>query len=58
MLLNESLTCELCRAPTDVAGVCVVLWSSNEREASGRQARRAAEHTENDSSNSGKPDYK
>lgn len=27
-------------------------------EAGGRQARRAAEHTENDSSNSGKPGYK
>lgn len=32
---------------------CVVLWSSNERGASGRQARRAAEHTENDSSTAG-----
>lgn len=37
---------------------CVARWSSNEREAGGRLARRAAEHTENDSSNSGKSGYK
>lgn len=47
-----------CAEHPQTSPACVVLCTSNERGAGGRQARLAAEQREGDSSSSAAPDYK